>query len=259
MSLRNIKTYDQLNESIWSKIDLQKEFDDINKIAFDGELKSIPLKWVHTKGSSGKLATQSKVKVINGRKVGPSYDETPKYIAISTYYEKSYEEFRNVLAHEMIHLWITQHKIQDNGHHGFKFQDKMAEVNKHGFNVTLKDDVAGVELSDKNPVKKELGVFILDNQSDDKVLVSVMDLSQMTKSNMQSIIETVKYTSEVNKSKYQLDFRRSNYYLLNTYRVTKKFKNAGSLKYYNVGNKLEDLVKNSKLIEEWVIDAGKII
>lgn len=83
-----------LNESgIWDDIDLQKEFDDINKKAFDGKLNKVPLKFISSRGSSGMMNSTGKKDPRTGRK----YDEVVKDISISTYYNKSYESFGTYL------------------------------------------------------------------------------------------------------------------------------------------------------------------
>lgn len=257
--MNHLKPYESyLNESIWSGIDLQKEFDDINKKAFDGEVEPIQLKFVHQKGAGGRLYSTGTRTTMGGRKVGELRDETPHYIAISTYYDKTYAEFRDTLAHEMIHLWLMQKQIRDNGYHGFRFQDKMGEVNKRGFNVTLKDDVKETDVTDKTPLKKEVGVVVLDNKTEKKVLISVMDISQMTDDNIKDILDTVKYTSKVGKRDYQLSFRSSNFYRLGTYKITKKYKSAHKLKYYNMEDYMDEFMENSKLVDGWNITAGNL-
>ena len=45
-------------------------------------------------------------------------------------------EWKNVLLHEMIHIW--EYTMGYNGGHGKLFKSKMKEINKYGFGITCK-------------------------------------------------------------------------------------------------------------------------
>jgi hypothetical protein len=126
-----------------TNINLQREYDNLNKSLFNNELEKYPLKWSNRKGVGGTT-------VSTGVKNKPS-TWVLKHIEISLYYETTYGDFLNVLAHEMIHVKLTQEKTSDpSGGHGIFFKSEMNRINQmnKGIKITNKMD-----LTNKAPVK----------------------------------------------------------------------------------------------------------
>lgn len=69
------------------------------------------------------------------------------------------ELFSNILVHEMIHIWQIQEKNRVG--HGYFFKKKMNELNKQGFNITIKADPNSFNLI-KN---KNTYIVISENQN----------------------------------------------------------------------------------------------
>lgn len=65
-------------------------------------------------------------------------------IRISNYYDADERHFKNVLLHEMIHLYVVSNGISDTSPHGKVFRKKMSEINAQGWNVTVSARMEGV-------------------------------------------------------------------------------------------------------------------
>ena len=59
------------------------------------------------------------------------------YLKISRYYDLSYEELRNTVAHELIHIYEAQVLKQIPAHYD-DFCSMMNQLNEQGFNVDIK-------------------------------------------------------------------------------------------------------------------------
>ena len=251
-----IKRFDDfINESEWwQNVDLQEIFDEINKAAFDGDMKPIELRWINTRGSGGHLksARYMRDKVF--------IREEAKYIGISKFYKKSKDDLRNTLAHEMIHLWLLQQQIRDNGYHGYEFVHKMREVNKKGFNVTLKDDVSDKDIINNDELKSPVIALAYEDKTAGRKLFSFIS-QKMTDVERQAMIDkimdAITYTSKINKHDYIVNFLFTTSSHIRKYSTTKKFKSAHTLKYYSDESVWTDIMK-SKSITSYEISAGII-
>ena len=74
--------------------------------------------------------------------LGCAYNNKNKYatetmpfkIRLNFYYDMGTIEWKNVLLHEMIHIW--EYTMGYSGGHGKLFKSKMKEINKHGWGIT---------------------------------------------------------------------------------------------------------------------------
>ena len=67
------------------------------------------------------------------------------------------KQFRDIMAHEMIHYFIAWNHIKDDDDHGTEFMKMAERLNKeHGFNITKKIDVCPKEHTPKNKTHKLL-------------------------------------------------------------------------------------------------------
>lgn len=137
-----------------ANIDLQHEFDKLNNLLFNGELTTIPLDWSKTRGKYGHVryqynrATRMPIK-ING-------------LFITKFFKITYRKFKDILAHEMIHVKNIQDSMRNRtpryrgDAHGYEFMKELNRINSMGlgFNVTDKeydshdvsDDIKGKEM-----------------------------------------------------------------------------------------------------------------
>jgi len=129
--------------------DLKADYDMLNDKMFDGKLKPVPLRWMRTKYKLGVMA----------------YTETGKieYVGISYFYVQTRQQYLNVLAHEMIHVYLDQTGANEKDAHGYKFMFMLKALNEKfpEFNITKSDNAAdftvGVSGGDKT-----YGVVLID-------------------------------------------------------------------------------------------------
>jgi len=133
------EAYEHTDDEIVSfeNVDLEHEFNKMNKLVFNGELQMIPLDWSNTRGRHGHVSWRRK------------YDGTVEKIHglfLTKYFKKPYKNFKDVLAHEMIHVKNLQDDMKANRRaekkgHGYDFIREMNRINamKLGFTVTVKE------------------------------------------------------------------------------------------------------------------------
>ena len=68
--------------------------------------------------------------------LGMAYNTQPRKIRLNFIYDMVELEWKNVLLHEMIHIW--EYTMGYTGGHGKLFKSKMKEINKYGFGITCK-------------------------------------------------------------------------------------------------------------------------
>lgn len=219
----------QMHESLEHEFDLEAMFDDLNDKLFGGELKRIPLMWKTMRGSGGHLKSTRRTTVINGKK---TVTDTPDYIAISDFYKKDEKQILDTLAHEMLHLWIVQNNIQDDSYHGLRFKEKMREINKLGIvTIDLKDDVTDLDVSDDKPLTKPVIAFVQEDHTLNRKLLSLIAASEFTPEAKEKIMDAIVGTSKYSKRDFTIRFFECTDSVLRKYPVTRKFKNAHTLKY----------------------------
>ena len=104
---------------------IKKDFIKFNKEYFDGKLK-IPLFELRSLK----------------RALGLCYNNL---IVISSYYDLPSRVYKDILLHEMIHLYIRQNKLGDNKVHGRRFMSIANRINKQGgWNISNKGSVKGL-------------------------------------------------------------------------------------------------------------------
>lgn len=67
----------------------------------------------------------------------------PFTLSMSNYYDQTERQFRNVLLHEMIHLYIAAKGIRDTSAHGAVFRKIMARLNGEGWNISVTTSMRG--------------------------------------------------------------------------------------------------------------------
>ncbi len=112
----------------YDEIDLQQEFAKLNALLFNNKLQTPVLNWGKRKTSHGHVSAT------RNRQTGAI---TIKALEISRFSEMPYKDFKDVLAHEMIHVNLLQNNIKDG--HGWRFQTEMDRINSMGlgFNITI--------------------------------------------------------------------------------------------------------------------------
>lgn len=239
----------------FQEFDLESEFDYLNKVLFDGTLERVPLKWVNTKTRSGALVGSI---VKQGRVV---VEERISHIEISRFFNKTRDSLLGILAHEMIHLWIFQNKIKDDSHHGHQFMKKLRELNdKKIVHIPLKDTVADDTVANESPLSKPVVVFYQHDQTRDAKLLAIIDEKTFDGKAIDSILDTVSYTSKMGKRSFEVTFFKSTDGFLKRYPKTTKFKNAHGLKYVSAPatDVMKRIMDSATIISDHRIVDGKV-
>lgn len=135
------EVYEHADDEIvtFANIDLRHEFDKLNNMLFNGELTSIPLSWSNTKAKYGHVKYQySRANRLPLRIHG---------LFITKFFKITYKKFKDILAHEMIHVKNIQDSMRTNtprykgDAHGVEFFRELNRINAMGlgFNVTDKE------------------------------------------------------------------------------------------------------------------------
>lgn len=136
-------------------IDLQREYDELNKLLWDGKLPKVVLKFDSKKNGYGRVHGQierfTRKVIIN-------------YLAISNLYKFTYRQFRNIMAHEQIHVYQMGVK-NERGGHGWDFEREARRINGMGlgFEITAKngEDIAASDQAKAAFGKKNLIALVV--------------------------------------------------------------------------------------------------
>ena len=130
---------------------LKKDFDYINKLLFDNQVKDVPVNYFHSKTKAG-------VMEVKKGKIS---------IKITRFFELSEPQRRSIMAHEMIHALMTQNDIPDNNDHGKTFMKIVSDMNKKQdeFVISKSEQLSEIKPASKN--KKPLGVIVFKINKDD--------------------------------------------------------------------------------------------
>lgn len=123
-----------------NEIDLYDEYDKLNKLLFNGQLQAVTMIWNKRKSAHG--VVRAKKEVFWGK-------WEIKSLGMSQFLNITYKNFKDVLAHEMIHVYLLQQNINDG--HGWRFQREMNRINGMGlgFNVTITANFDEAEINSK--------------------------------------------------------------------------------------------------------------
>ena len=117
---------------------MEENFELYNKKYFNGVLKKHHFRIINTRRRLGSMSR------IHGRYI----------ISISKYYDRDKFQYDNTLIHEMIHLYIYQQDIEDNGPHGRRFKAECARINKDGWKLSRTTSTIGWKVAKDAKIRK---------------------------------------------------------------------------------------------------------
>lgn len=149
----------------FNEIDLQHEYDKLNKLLFNGELKPVKMIWNSRKSAHGLVSAQ------RNRATGQI---EIKHLAMSQFLNVTYKNFKDVLAHEMIHVKLLQNNINDG--HGWRFKTEMAKINNMGlgFNITITAHFEEAEINKKFTTKMPMMIVTIIDNNKHSNMINVM-------------------------------------------------------------------------------------
>lgn len=211
--MKNYKNYTQEEYIDLENYDIQKEFDFLNKLLFEGKIKNVPIKLEKNKNSSARV-------------ISTRYYNKPeeiKYLGISKNFKMKNKIFRDILAHELIHIYMIQNQIKDfGGYHGIIFKKFMDEINKKGFNVDIVNRSHHSELVDMHS-KVKVGSIILHNLDNNTYQIIVMNKNILLE-NLNKSEEQIRYMIKNRKQKFDIFYLISDYYKLKIFPCFRKYK-----------------------------------
>lgn len=155
----------------FKKTDMLSDYKMLNDKLFNSELDIVPLKWMKSKSKLGVMIFDRHIRRdSNGKKY---VHETIKGVKISTFYQLTRQQYLDVLAHEMIHVCISQKGIKDNDDHGRRFTAMKDDINRKfpEFNVKQSENADDYAVSTPDNKIKELGVIVFKINEDDYSMI----------------------------------------------------------------------------------------
>lgn len=175
----------------FNKIDLQYEYEKLNKILFNNDLPSIIIEWSMAKNMHGHVRI---------RRNNYTGDITIVGMKLSKFYSVPYQIFLNTLAHEMIHIYQAKNRIrEENGGHGRIFYKEMNRINNMGlgFNISVKLDSSTLATVSEHVNVKER-IVLIHNLYTHKPSVSIMTINAY-QNDMDNLIKLFSYLTRVKK------------------------------------------------------------
>lgn len=128
-------------------------------------------------------------------------------IRLSNYYDVEERDFKNVLLHEMIHLYIESQHVKDTSSHGVVFRRMMRTINEDGWNITVSGKVDG-EKRAESVRKKRSRVVLAVTTTSGKCLLSVVNPHYVHKINtaMRTARDIKSYSWHVSADDYFSSF-----------------------------------------------------
>lgn len=235
----------------FDRTNLQKEYDKINKKAFDGKLPKIALRWSNSKRLGGWVHAK------HNRSTG---EIRIKELVISRFFKLTREEFIGILAHEMIHVEKFAKGIvhEVGGDHGVLFKKRCDQVsNMLGVPVPYSESSHSLGIANPEALKP-VEVLVLDYQKD--------------KSQAYLITPNGKITRKLNELRYYFtlspwgkrDVRVRVYRSTNPdfHRYTHArslFDKYGILKRYRMSDKVWNLLTGAELVHDEYINVKESI
>jgi len=149
-----------------TKVNLRQEYDDLNQLLWDGKLPNVPLKFDPSKKGYGR------VNALINRRTG---EITIQYLAISSLYKFTYRQFKNILAHEQIHVYQNG-VMRERGGHGWDFERQARRINSMGlgFEITARngEDIAVSDQAKAAFSKKKLIAIVLNLDGEYNLVVT---------------------------------------------------------------------------------------
>ena len=227
----------------FNEIDLQQEYSKLNKLLFNNKLQPVTMLWNTRKVAHG---------VVKATKNRISGEIKIVSLSMSQFLKIPYKFFKDVLAHEMIHVyWLQNGRFKEQ--HGPLFQQEMQRINSldYGFNVTVRGDSSNFELS-QEVIKQglELVFTIISTDKQREKMLSVMTYQTYKKE--AKLIGNL-YQNLSKSGKYQQvhgEFFKSTNPILQKHKIQRSF--GRSISYSNIDEqKYEQLKKDATFLSEF--------
>lgn len=232
---------------------LEQDFKMLNTKLFANKLDIVPLKWYKNKSKLGEMVFN----VIQGVDAnGKKYTkEEILGVKISTFYKLTRQQYLDVLAHEMIHVCISQQGIKDNDAHGRRFTAMKDDINRRfpEFNIKQSENANDYAVSTPDTKIPELGVLLFEMNENEYSIIVVAEtiiedrvlLDKFAEDFKKIIPKYFPRERSINLTAYKCRIPS-----LTTYKV-KRVLNFSSLSMYEVSDSLlQQIQASSKIIDK---------
>lgn len=196
-----------------TKFDINDEFKKLNIQIFNNELNLyFPLKWSKLKNAMGRVS-------YTYRRGQPNKNITITKLTLSTFFDVSTETLRNIMIHEMVHVYFLQVLDSLEGH-GREFLQTIAEINKKfpQYNVQRTEDVTDYNVETSVSFSKPLYFYIVHTKGNRQRLIGVFknldDERKSFKKQLKSLVRLDKRT-------YKIEFGQSNLVELQRFTISR--------------------------------------
>lgn len=240
--MKYFETYNdriKTNHINFKQTDLEQDFNILNKNLFQNRVKNIPLKWFRSKDKLGLF----------------TFNDEMSYIEISTFYNLTRQQYLDILAHEMIHVFIHQQNIKDNDDHGKEFIRIMNSINsKHKeFNIKPSENADFYSVNNVGKTK-EYGVILFEIDGEFSHIVTSEKVIENRKMLEDFIQKLLTYTQQIGNI-----FEKDNIVLLRMFKSSmqglSKFKikqklTLNNMSLYVTSDDLVDKLKKEPMVSE---------
>ena len=212
-----------INENFQFEHDIEKEFNDLNKLLFNGEVILPPYAVSVNKHVS---AWVSSIQTKKGRTV---IDESDVKLNFSKNCILTPEQFRNTLAHEMIHLLLSQRRVFSDygGDHGIFFTNEMDRINNMSVGIKISSTNDQITpFQQRKGLKREKDFYVLFFNFDQKNEYVLCPFS--VKEECENFWDTAikSFKSFPPKKPLTLYMGKTNIYELNHYSIARTARNV---------------------------------
>jgi hypothetical protein len=256
LTLHEISKEHAMDEIVdFKNIDLVYEYEKLNDLLFNGELPKkggpIRIEFAWSKRKSAHGTTQSWVEKATGKIV-------KIVITVSKFFDVKYNLFRDVLVHEMIHVYQAVNRVvEPNGNHGPVFHREMKRINGMGlgFDVDIVVNVGKHGLVMSKDIKALDLVAVILN-IDGETAVSVLT-PNCYENDAKSLSDIFDYNTRKGKyKKVEAEIYKTKIPILRRFKVNKSIKNT--LSWGKGLPEVPDLIRNEgTLINRFVSTDGK--
>lgn len=224
-------------------VNLVDEFNKLNKLLFGGKIKPILVKWGFDRNLIGSIYYKK-----DGNKFIISS------LRMSKFYNLTYGQFKNTLAHEMIHAYLFQRNIDHD--HDEPFLKEMMRINGMGlgFRITTSEEVETYPEISSHVKGRELVYLTFNLRGFNHIVVMSPDTYKVS---YKLLARAYKNMGEEG-NEFAGSFWLSNNVLLRSFRVQKI--KGDTIKVDSIDDDmLSKLMADSKKLSEFVTDGKKII
>jgi len=233
----------------FSKIDLYNEYHKLNEPLFGSSVPEVPMKWSKRKTALGH------VKFWRNRSTG---EVIKQELWISTFFDVTYRQFLNVLAHEMIHVFLNSSEYPPREAHGRRFMEQAQRINSMGlgFNITKSngEDIAMSSVALQRAVGKNFIALLFDFDGKQYIAVTSRQVYERDFESLVTLFERV-INQRGKFNRVEINVVESQNPQLMKYRQQRNF--TGNVGYAPLTDELMEELLDDNIIKTVTLERGQ--